>query len=163
MVCEIRIPLSTLKFRSSDEQEWGINFERNIRRKREQVLWQGWSRDADLEQVNRAGTLVNLQNLESRNLIDVRPYGIVGLEDGRDQKTVVTGDLGVSASYLVTPSLKLDVTANPDFAQAEADRAQVNLTRFSSFSLKNAPSFWKDESFLNLIWVDSSGRFSADG
>lgn len=147
---EIRIPLSTLKFRSSDEQEWGINFERNIRRKREQVLWQGWSRDADLEQVNRAGTLVNLQNLESRNLIDVRPYGIVGLEDGRDQKTVVTGDLGVSASYLVTPSLKLDVTANPDFAQAEADRAQVNLTRFSLLFPEKRSFFLEGREFFEF-------------
>ena len=39
---EIKIPFSTLKFSAANEQTWGINFERNIRRKREQVLWQGW-------------------------------------------------------------------------------------------------------------------------
>jgi hypothetical protein len=35
---EIKIPFSTLKFSAANEQAWGINFERNIRRKREQVL-----------------------------------------------------------------------------------------------------------------------------
>src|SRR4029078_6220134 len=33
----------------------------------------------------------------------------------------------------VTPSLTLDVTAKPDFAQAEADEQQVNLTQFSLY------------------------------
>ena len=33
----------------------------------------------------------------------------------------------------LTPSLTLDVTVNPDFAQAEADEQQVNLTQFSLF------------------------------
>ena len=35
--------------------------------------------------------------------------------------------------YGVTPSLTLDVTVKPDFAQAEADEQQVNLTQFSLF------------------------------
>ena len=33
----------------------------------------------------------------------------------------------------VTPSMALDLTINPDFAQAEADEQQVNLTQFSLF------------------------------
>ena len=33
----------------------------------------------------------------------------------------------------MTPSLTLDVTVKPDFAQAEADEQQVNLTQFSLF------------------------------
>ena len=40
---------------------------------------------------------------------------------------------GVDVKAGVTPSLTLDVTINPDFAQAEADEQQVNLTQFSLF------------------------------
>ena len=40
---------------------------------------------------------------------------------------------GVDIKAGVTPSLTLDVTINPDFAQAEADEQQVNLTQFSLF------------------------------
>jgi len=60
---EFAIPFSTLKFSNKKKQVWGINFERNIRRKREQVMWQGWSRDSELEQISRAGTLIGLDNL----------------------------------------------------------------------------------------------------
>ena len=35
---EFEIPFSTLKFNTKDSQVWGINFERDIKRKREQVL-----------------------------------------------------------------------------------------------------------------------------
>ena len=51
--------------------------------------------------------------------------------------------------YGVTPSLALDVTAKPDFAQAEADEQQVNLTQFSlyypekrEFFLENSGTFY---------------------
>ena len=40
---------------------------------------------------------------------------------------------GLDVKYGVTPSLTLDVTVKPDFAQAEADEQQVNLTQFSLF------------------------------
>ncbi len=40
---------------------------------------------------------------------------------------------GVDIKAGITPSLTLDATINPDFAQAEADEQQVNLTQFSLF------------------------------
>ena len=42
-------------------------------------------------------------------------------------------DVGLDVKYNVTSNLVLDVTANTDFAQVEADDEQVNLTRFSLF------------------------------
>jgi len=39
---ELVVPFSTLKFTKDSTQVWGINFERNIRRKKEQLMWQGW-------------------------------------------------------------------------------------------------------------------------
>jgi len=80
---ELMIPLSTLKFRSVPEQSWDINFERNIRRKREQVLWQGWSRDSELEQVNRAGALIGLNGLTSVNLLEIKPTCSAAWSPGR--------------------------------------------------------------------------------
>ena len=38
---EIQIPFRTLNF-DPDESEWGINFQRTIRRKNEEILWRGW-------------------------------------------------------------------------------------------------------------------------
>src|SRR4029079_18894190 len=41
--------------------------------------------------------------------------------------------VGLDAKYGITRNLTLDVTANTDFAQVEADEQQINLTRFSLF------------------------------
>ncbi len=40
------------------------------------------------------------------------------------------GDIGLDAKIGVTSGLNLDLTVNPDFSTVEADRQQVNLTRF---------------------------------
>jgi len=123
---EIEIPFSTLKFGNREEQVWGINFERNIRYKREQALWQGWSRDSELEQVARAGTLAGILNVKSVNLAELRPYIKAGGEKYRSQDFTTLKDIGGDFNYLVTPTLKPNVTANTDFAETESDRVQVN-------------------------------------
>jgi hypothetical protein len=47
---------------------------------------------------------------------------------------ILLGDVGLEdGKFLVTPQIALDMTLNPDFAQAEVDQAQVNLTRFNTF------------------------------
>jgi hypothetical protein len=128
---EIKIPFSTLKFSAANEQTWGINFERNIRRKREQVLWQGWSRDSMLVQVNRAGTLTGLQALTRMRIFEFRPYALAGAEKAIQMPATTVGSIGLDFNYLINPTVKLDFTVHPDFAQVESDQMIVNLTRFS--------------------------------
>ena len=89
---EFEIPFSTLKFNTKDNQVWGINFERNIRRKREQVLWQGWSRDYEIEQVSRAGKLTGIEGISEVTLIELKPYGIAGIENNEDSGGNFTSD-----------------------------------------------------------------------
>ncbi len=147
---EFKIPFSTLKFSTAEEQVWGINFERNIRRKREQVLWQGWSRDSELEQVARAGTLVGIKGISSVRLVELKPYGIAGLEHiaGEDNSRVL--NFGGDLNYLITPTLKLNITANTDFAQVESDRLQVNLTRFSLYYPEKREFFLEGRNYFRF-------------
>lgn len=158
---EIRIPFSTLRFGPRPEEGWGINFERNIRRKREQVLWQGWSRDFDLEQVSRAGTLMGLSELGSVRLVDVRPHGLAGVEwdEGEDRGSV--GHLGLDVHYLPSPAWRMNFTVNPDFAQVESDREQVNLTRFSLFFPEKREFFLEGQEFFSFeVGSDSRPFYS---
>jgi len=128
---EIEMPFSTLKFPEAPKQLWGINFERNIRRKHEQVIWQGWSRDYHLEQVSHAGTLAGLEGISSGHLVEFKPYVTTGAE--KQGTTSPNGILhtGGDIDYLLTSNLKLNLTAHTDFAQVESDRAIINLSRFS--------------------------------
>jgi len=113
-------------------------------------LWQGWSRDAELEQVSRAGTLVGLRGTNRVHLLEFRPYVLSGMEAPRSLSTTSVGQLGGDLNYLITPTIKLNITANPDFAQVESDRAQVNLTRFSLFYPEKRKFFLEGQNFFDF-------------
>lgn len=130
---EVEIPFSTLKFPDQEKQLWGVNFERNIRRKREQVMWQGWSRDYDLEMVSHAGTLIGIDGISGGHLLEFKPYTLGGIQKTNDDPLDRVGRIGGDINYLITSNLKLNLTLHPDFAQIESDRSQINLTRFSLY------------------------------
>jgi Domain of unknown function (DUF5916)/Carbohydrate family 9 binding domain-like len=147
---EVKIPFSTLKFSAADVQTWGINFERNIRRKREQVLWQGWSRDSMLVQVNRAGTLNGLQDLTRMRIFEFRPYALAGVEKTVQTPATSVGSIGLDFNYLINPTVKLDFTIHPDFAQVESDDMIVNLTRFSISIPEKRHFFLEAQNFFDF-------------
>ena len=65
----------------------------------------------------------------------------------------------------VTPNLTVDLTANTDFAQVEADDQQVNLTRFPLFFPEKRPFSSKtpppSSSGRPRRWTSSSAAGSA--
>lgn len=156
---EFRVPFSSLRFRSDVSAGWGINFERNIRRKREQLLWQGWSRDFDLEQVSRAGRLTGVREVSGTTLVEARPHAIGGGEwrDGSESRGV--GHVGLDLNWLPTPNWKVNVTARPDFAQVESDREEVNLTRFSLFFPEKRTFFLEGSEFFDFEIGDDAQPF----
>lgn len=130
---EIVIPFTSLKFKKNDQHIWAINFERNIRAKNEQVRWQGWSRDFNFESIVNAGTLAGIEDIGYAKRFEFKPYGLSGIDDSKQASTDYTNKLGADLNVNITPTLKLNLTTNTDFAQVEADRIPVNLTRFSVF------------------------------
>lgn len=52
---EIAIPFRTLRFSSADEQTWGVNFQRRIRRRNEDSFWAPLPRIYDLQRVSQIG------------------------------------------------------------------------------------------------------------
>ncbi len=146
---EMRIPFSTLRYDGGGEQVWGLNFERRIRRNNEQAVWAPIPRQFDLYRVSLAGTLA--LDAPTQRIVTVSPY-VLG--DVFKDYTVLDPDadfgsqVGGDAKIGLNQSLTLDLTVNTDFAQAEVDDQQVNLTRFSlffpekrAFFLENAGTF----------------------
>jgi hypothetical protein len=147
---EFKIPFSTLKYSPSDgAQVWSCNFERNIRRKREQARWQGWGRDNTITQVNQAGQLLGLNHLRDKRFVEVKPYAIGGL-DKVDDKARSRGNAGVDVNYLLTPTYRLNLTVNTDFAQVESDQQQINLTRFPLFFPELREFFLEGNDFFDM-------------
>ena len=147
---EFKIPYIALKFRKNDpNQIWGINFERNIRRRREQVRWQGWNRNYSIEQVSQAGDLRGL-NLPSKNqFVEIKPYALAGTDYSGEEKEE-TLNVGGDINYLITPNYRLNLTANTDFAQVEADQQQINITRFPLFFPELREFFLEGQDYFDM-------------
>jgi len=130
---EIRIPFKTLRFERGEGHIWGVNFSRRIRRKNEIDYWSPVPRVYNLYRAGFGGTLDGLPDAAQGRNLRIKPWFSV------DDTRAVGGELnpgahaGLDLKYGVTPGLTLDVTVRPDFAQAEADEQQVNLTQFSLF------------------------------
>jgi hypothetical protein len=131
---EIEIPFRTLNFDPNNDT-WGINFQRTVRRKNEDSIWMGWARNQGLGRMTNAGRVQGIRDVTQGLGLDVKPYGLASAD--RSPRRIGgwnrDGGAGVDLFYNPTPGLKANLTVNTDFAQTEVDQRQVNLTRFSLF------------------------------
>ncbi len=146
---EIVIPFSSLKFKKDSTQIWGINFERNIRRKKEQILWQGWSRLYDVEKISQGGKLIGIENIKQGTKIELIPYLLGGFQFS-DGQTQTKRKIGGEINFDITPTLKLNFTTNTDFAQVESDRKQINLSRFSLYYPEKRQFFLEGKNYYSM-------------
>ena len=134
---EFAIPFRTIRFPTGREQTWGVNFQRNIRRRNERAYWAPLPRQFDLFRVSMAGQLTGVEAPESLwRTLQLTPHVVseaLRRSDAVDTSVSATGNVGGDLKYGIRPGLTLDLTYNTDFAQVEVDQQQVNLDRFSLF------------------------------
>jgi hypothetical protein len=139
---ELAIPFRTIRYPRGREQTWGLNVQRNIRRRNERAFWSALPRQFGLYRLSLAGTLTGLEVPSQRNL-KITPYALTEWRkegvDGAERETSL--EFGVDLKYSLTPSITLDATYNTDFAQVEADEFQINLDRFNLFFPEKRPFF----------------------
>ncbi|MFN7981692.1 MAG: DUF5916 domain-containing protein [Vicinamibacterales bacterium] len=152
-VAEIAIPMVTLRSPDVPVQTWGINFSRQIRRKNEIVYWSPIPKPYNLMQVSLAGTLTGMTELNRGLDLRIKPYVTAGAKYDRVGSTSGTDslkDVGADIKYGLGHGLALDVTVNTDFAQAEVDEQQVNLTRFQLFFPEKRDFFLENSGQFNV-------------
>ena len=156
---EFKIPLRTLRYSSRKPQSWGLNFKRNIRRKREEVYWSPVSRIQNFYRLSSAGDLNGL-NLEAPRNFKVTPFVLSSghKEFTKKSSTDLNAQIGVDAKFGVTAALNIDVTVNTDFAQVEVDDQQINLTRFNLFFPEKRPFFLENAGTFSMGTGESRGR-----
>jgi Domain of unknown function (DUF5916) len=138
---EMAIPFKSLRYRSGDNQMWGIQMRRSIRHKNEWTYLtpvpQNLAGPQALNRVSAAGTLIGLDLPTASKNIEIKPYAIARVESDRLRTPPLSNDfdpdVGGDVKVGVTANLTADFTVNTDFAQVEIDEQQVNLTRFNLF------------------------------
>ena len=151
---EIAIPFSQLRFEQSEAMNWGLNFGREIARKREIAAWNEAPKTyGGLAKYRTAyfGTLEGLEGISPSRHLELLPYALPGASYGSStEETEGVFEAGLDLKYGVTPNLTADLTYNTDFAQVEADQEQVNLTRFSLFFPEQRPFFLEGASIFDV-------------
>lgn len=145
---EMRIPLSQLRFAAdSNQQTWGLQVWRYIDRLNERDMWSFWSQSAAGGPAF-FGDLSGLAIAAQPRQLEVLPYLVTGSTfrdvDARDpyqSSPDLRLGLGADVKYLLTSSLTLDGTLNPDFGQVEVDPATLNLTAYETFYEEKRPFF----------------------
>jgi hypothetical protein len=134
---EMAIPFKSIRYNSGENQTWGVQLRRSIRRKNEwthlTLLPASTGGSTSIFRVSRAATLIGLDLPPASKNIELKPYAISKLTTDRVQNISndVDPDIGLDAKVGITANLTADITVNTDFAQVEVDEQQVNLTRFN--------------------------------
>src|SRR5688572_13085971 len=139
---EVRIPFSSLGFRADADGKvvMGLTVTRLVSRTEERVTFPEIDPKFEFRRPSVARDVV-LRDVRTRKPVYVTPYALMGLT----RQAVDAGtpsfrndhdrarEFGLDLRYPLSGALTLDLTANTDFAQVEADDQQVNLDRFPLF------------------------------
>ena len=160
-VVEVAVPFKSLRYEAGKDKLWGVQVFRIVQRLNgEQDSWMPISRDVD-GLLNQAGHLTGLEDISTERTVELIPSFIVS-ETGRhvrslsraqasalgvaDNGTFVNQPIhfepGLTAKFVASSALTLDLAINPDFAQVEAD-APVSFAnqRFPIFFEEKRPFF----------------------
>ncbi len=144
---EIRIPYSQLRFSRDSLQTWGMQIWRYTDRLNEQDMW-SFRRKNESGGAMYFGSLGGLVIQPQPHQLEILPYA----ESRRQYKYAVPTDpyhkssygrmsAGADMKYLLTSSLALDATVNPDFGQVEVDPATINLSAYETYYSEKRPFF----------------------
>ncbi len=127
-VVEMKIPFSALRFSKDNQNDWGINFARNIRRNREQSYWNpNDPRRRNL--ISQLGKLKEVKDVDSPLRLAFSPY-VSGYVENFDGNTSYTANGGMDVKWGVNEAFTLDMTLIPDFGQVQFDNQVLNTSPF---------------------------------
>ncbi len=129
---EVAYPFFMFRFFDKNEQIWGVNFERCIKRYDEVILWTSVGKDKGSMKISEAGDLRGLNGIKRGTPVYLIPFLSAGMEIKPDRNQYVH-EPGLDAKIGLSETMSLDLTLNTDFAQVEADRDKINLSRFPLF------------------------------
>jgi hypothetical protein len=141
---ETRIPFSSIGFRpdSAGNVTMGLTVTRLVSRLSERVTFPAIDPKFEFRRPSVAQDVV-LRGVQQHTPLYVTPYVLGGTAATAAATPSALGaypttdatrrEVGLDIRYPLSGNLTLDVTANTDFAQVEADDQQVNLDRFPLF------------------------------
>jgi hypothetical protein len=164
---EVAIPFKSLRYVAGKDKMWGIHFWRRTKRLNNSLdMWIPMDRDKN-SWLAQAGKLTGLEGISTERTLELIPSltisetgkrktalpfnSLAGTPDpGRFVNEPVDFDPGLTGKYTLTPTVTLDFTLNPDFAQVESDQLVVTANqRFPIFFEEKRPFFLEGIDIFN--------------
>ena len=160
-IIEMGIPFKTIRYKDG-VANWGINFSRLDLKRNEKSSWTPVQRQFATSTLAFTGILEwdNPPPKAGTN-VSLIPYMLGSAakdfeNNGGDKQTF---DAGLDAKIAINSSLNLDLTVNPDFAQAEVDEQITNLDRFELFFPEKRQFFLENNDLFANFGVDKMRPF----
>lgn len=160
-VIEIEIPYKSIQY---DEKltSWGLDFDRWRPINSEDLYWCEYEQNEG-QRISKFGKLVFEDfhpTIKGLNL-ELYPVAFGKINYLGNNKYKVDPNAGLDIFYNPSPQLTFQATANPDFAQIEADPYNFNISRYESFFSERRPFFVQgNEIFSPSGKQRSSGFYS---
>ena len=140
-VVEWKIPYKSIQY-NDKLKEWGLGFDRWRAINSEDIYWNKYNQNEGLR-VSKFGKLVfnNFHPTVHGLNLEVYPVGFSKASYISDGKYKVEPQAGLDILYNPSPKLKFQLTANPDFAQIEADPYNFNISRYETYYDEKRPFF----------------------
>ncbi len=160
-VTEMRIPFRSIRFKSGADK-WNVNFSRMDLKRNEKSSWAPVPRNFSTSTLAYTGVLEWEEPLpKSKMMFSVIPYvfGSVTKDYEAGTKADYKKDFGFDVKLGITNSMNLDLTYNPDFAQAEVDQQVTNLDRFELFFPEKRQFFLENSDLFSDYGYDVATPF----
>ena len=144
----VRIPFRSIKYQSTDPQDWGLNIIREVQHSGHEQTWVP-TKIAAASFLAQSGTIVGLTGIERGLVLDLNPF----------VTEKVTGDsaspkpwkydadrpaFGANVRWGITNNLTLNGTYRPDFAEVESDATKIQLDPRYAVSYPEKRPFFLD-------------------
>lgn len=156
-VAMFSIPFKSLRFPSSQQQTWGILFQRVIPHDNDNSF-EPWVSSSIQGRLNQEAPLEGLSGISPGRNIQLNPYGVLDAFRDLDERDPnnpsylrnhLGARVGLDGKMIVHDSLVLDFTVNPDFRQLESDQPQNTVNqRFEVFFPEKRPFFQEGANFF---------------
>ena len=151
-VAELKIPFSAVRIPKQKIQEWGVNFQRKIRRHREIAYWNFINPAVD-GFTTQFGILKGFKDVENPIRLALVPYSSayadVSTNDDGSSSVNSSLNFGADIKYGINESFTVDVTLVPDFGQVQSDNLILNLTPFEVEFIEYRPFFTEGTELFN--------------
>ncbi len=157
---EFEIPFHSIRYHGGDSV-WGINFSRQDLKTNEKSSWAPMPRQFQTANLAYTGSLVwDHPRPKSGPRFSLIPYAMGKYtQDNIMHTSKLSGSAGMDAKLVLSTSMNLDLTVNPDYSQVEVDNQITNLDRYELFYPEKRQFFLENSDLFASLGIDNIRPF----